>query len=85
MIGWRALHVRMDSWLPDDTFRRGGFGHVLRGREHVLIVERGISLSGSNATARRPTSTAPASIRPKRASGSRHRLPTSRETSSTGD
>jgi hypothetical protein len=39
-----AMTVRMDSWLAIDTFRRQGFGHVLRGREHVLIVERGTSL-----------------------------------------
>jgi Protein O-mannosyl-transferase TMEM260-like len=38
------LTVRMDSWLPFDTFRRAGFGHVLRGREHVLTIERGVSL-----------------------------------------
>ena len=36
--------VRMDSWLPFDTFRRPGFGHVLRGREHVQILERGVNL-----------------------------------------
>jgi len=36
--------VRMESWLPFDTFRRAGFGHVLRGREHVLTIERGVSL-----------------------------------------
>lgn len=36
--------VRMDSWLPFDTFRRAGFGHVLRGREHVQIIERGVNL-----------------------------------------
>ena len=36
--------VRMESWLPSDTFRRAGFGHVLRGREHVLILERGLNL-----------------------------------------
>ncbi len=36
--------VRMDSWLPSDTFRRPGFGHVLRGREHVQILERGVNL-----------------------------------------
>jgi hypothetical protein len=36
--------VRMDSWVGIDTFRRAGFGHVLRGREHVLIIERGVSL-----------------------------------------
>jgi hypothetical protein len=45
----------MDSWLPDDTFRRGGFAHVLHGRRHALIAERGISLvwlqrDGSPAT-----------------------------------
>ncbi len=38
------LTVRMDSWLPSDTFRRAGFGHVLRGRNHVMILERGVNL-----------------------------------------
>jgi hypothetical protein len=38
------LDIRMDAWLPADTFRRGGFGHVVRGREPVLIIERGVSL-----------------------------------------
>ena len=36
--------VRMESWLPFETFRRAGFGHVLRGREHILTIERGVSL-----------------------------------------
>ena len=36
--------VRMESWLPFETFRRAGFGHVLRGREPVLTIERGVSL-----------------------------------------
>jgi hypothetical protein len=36
--------VRIDGWLPSETFRRGGFGHVLRGREPVLVIERGVSL-----------------------------------------
>jgi hypothetical protein len=39
-----SITVRMDSWLPFDTFRRAGFGHVLRGREHVMIIERGVNL-----------------------------------------
>ena len=39
-----SFTVRMDSWLPADTFRRGGFGHVLQGRRRVLILERGLSL-----------------------------------------
>jgi hypothetical protein len=36
--------IRMESWLPDDTFRRAGFGQVLLGRQRILIVERGVSL-----------------------------------------
>jgi hypothetical protein len=44
--------VRMESWLPSDTFRRAGFGHVLRGREHVLILERGVSLVWFNRDSR---------------------------------
>jgi hypothetical protein len=36
--------VRMDSWLPFDTFRRAGFGHVLRGRQRLQILERGLNL-----------------------------------------
>jgi hypothetical protein len=36
--------VRIESWLPFETFRRAGFGHVLRGREPVLTIERGLSL-----------------------------------------
>jgi len=36
--------VRMESWLSMDTFRRAGFGQVLHGRDHALIVERGVSL-----------------------------------------
>jgi hypothetical protein len=43
-IGGEPFTIRMDSWLPDDTFRRGGFGHVLHGRTHALPVERGVSL-----------------------------------------
>jgi hypothetical protein len=39
-----VLTVRMDAWLPFDTFRRAGFGHVLRGRQHVMIIERGANL-----------------------------------------
>lgn len=42
--------IRMESWLPDDTFRRAGFGQVLRGHEQILIVERGISLVWFSAT-----------------------------------
>jgi hypothetical protein len=46
----------MDSWLPGDTFRREGFGHLMRGRVPMLWIERGLSLmwlgrSGSPAQA----------------------------------
>jgi len=55
LIGGESFTIRMDSWLPEDTFRRGGFAHVLHGRQHALIAERGISLvwlqrDGSPAT-----------------------------------
>jgi hypothetical protein len=43
-IAGEPFTVRMDAWLPDDTFRRGGFAHVLHKRRHALIAERGISL-----------------------------------------
>jgi len=39
-----VLMLHLDGWLPFDTFRRAGFGHLLRGRERILIVERGVSL-----------------------------------------
>jgi hypothetical protein len=37
--------VRMESWLPTDTIRRAGFGHVLVNRQHFLTLERGVSLA----------------------------------------
>ena len=37
------LDVRMESWIPPDTIRRAGFGHVIAGRRHVLTLERGVS------------------------------------------
>lgn len=54
-VGEERFTVRMDSWLPHDTVRRGGFAHVLHGKRHALISERGISLlwlqrDGSPAT-----------------------------------
>jgi hypothetical protein len=39
-----TLDVRMESWLPTETFRRGGFGHIVRDHRHVLTLERGVSL-----------------------------------------
>lgn len=39
-----ALDIRMESWLPPDTMRRAGFGHVIANRAHVLTLERGVSL-----------------------------------------
>jgi hypothetical protein len=42
-IGPFRFEVRMESWLPTDTIRRAGFGHVIVDRKHVLTIERGIS------------------------------------------
>ena len=33
----------MESWLPTDTIRRSGFGHIIANRRHVLALDRGIS------------------------------------------
>jgi hypothetical protein len=43
----------MDSWLPSDTIRRMGFGHVIAAHQHTLIVERGVSFAafGENGRA----------------------------------
>jgi hypothetical protein len=37
------IDVRMESWLPTDTIRRAGFGHVVVGRRHALTLERGLN------------------------------------------
>jgi hypothetical protein len=38
------IDVRMESWLPTDTIRRSGFGHVIVNRHHMLAIDRGVSL-----------------------------------------
>ncbi|MGH9349007.1 MAG: hypothetical protein ACRD26_17250, partial [Vicinamibacterales bacterium] len=40
-----TVEIRMDGWVTQETFRRGGFGHVLVNRRDVLPVERGVSLA----------------------------------------
>jgi hypothetical protein len=37
------IDIRMESWLPTDTIRRAGFGHVIVNRRHALTLERGVS------------------------------------------
>jgi Protein of unknown function (DUF2723) len=39
------IDVRMESWLPTDTIRRAGFGHVIVDRDHLLTLERGVSFA----------------------------------------
>jgi hypothetical protein len=63
--------VRMESWLPSDTFRRAGFGHVIRGHEHALTVERGVSLVWFERNAQPSRSVYAASIY---APGERYRI-----------
>ena len=46
------LDVRMESWLPTDTIRRSGFGHVVVNRTHLLTIERGVSLVVFDASGR---------------------------------
>ncbi len=51
------VDVRIESWLPFDTIRRMGFGHVIAGRTHALIIERGVSVVALDASGR-PSRTA---------------------------
>jgi Protein of unknown function (DUF2723) len=48
--------VRLEGWLEFDTTRRMGFGHVIAGRgfgrQHTLIVERGLSFVAFDAAGR---------------------------------
>jgi hypothetical protein len=39
------IDIRMESWLPTDTIRRAGFGHVIVNRKHFLTLERGVSFA----------------------------------------
>lgn len=39
----RTVDVRIECWIPADTIRRMGFGHVVVGRQHVLTLDRGAS------------------------------------------
>ena len=46
------IEVRMESWLPADTIRRMGFGHIVAARRHTLIVERGVSFVAFDGSGR---------------------------------
>jgi hypothetical protein len=43
-VGTVPLDIRMESWLPVDTMRRAGFGHVIVEHRHVFTLERGVSV-----------------------------------------
>ena len=43
------LDIRMDGFVPFETFRRGGFGRITLNRVPVLTVERGVSLTALGA------------------------------------
>ena len=76
--------IRMDAWLPSDTFRRGGFGHVIRGREQVLFVERGQSLVWFSADGSPVVAYAAGPYAPKPRFGSRLKPLTSPRDDSAG-
>lgn len=42
-LGRVRVDIRMESWLPADTIRRAGFGHVIANRRHALALDRGVS------------------------------------------
>jgi hypothetical protein len=51
-LGGVEVEVRMESWLAFDTIRRMGFGHVIAGHRHALIIERGVSFVAFDAAGR---------------------------------
>jgi hypothetical protein len=42
-LSGHALDVRIECWMPADTIRRAGFGHVIVDRRHELTLDRGVS------------------------------------------
>jgi hypothetical protein len=40
-----TVEIRMEGWVPLETFRRAGFGRVLLDRRQILTIERGVSLA----------------------------------------
>jgi hypothetical protein len=50
--GALVLDIRMESWLPPDTMRRAGFGHVIANGRHALTIERGVSIVGFDGEGR---------------------------------
>jgi hypothetical protein len=43
-LSGHRFDIRIESWLPADTMRRAGFGHVIVDRHHALTLERGANL-----------------------------------------
>ncbi len=39
-----SIDLRMESWLPTDTFRRAGFGQVIVNHRHAATLDRGVML-----------------------------------------
>jgi hypothetical protein len=42
-LAGHSIDVRIECWMPADTIRRAGFGHVIVDRHHVLNLDRGVS------------------------------------------
>lgn len=45
-----VLDVRMDGWVPLETFRRAGFGHAILDRRRLIVIERGLTLGTLGAS-----------------------------------
>jgi hypothetical protein len=42
-LGHMPVDIRMEAWLPFDTMRRAGFGHVIVRHRHAFTIERGVN------------------------------------------
>lgn len=47
-----SVDVRFECWLPEDTIRRMGFGHVIVDRRHLLTIDRGASFVAFDGSGR---------------------------------
>jgi 4-amino-4-deoxy-L-arabinose transferase-like glycosyltransferase len=46
------MDVRIECWMPADTIRRMGFGHVIVDRHHELTLDRGVSFAALDGAGR---------------------------------
>lgn len=49
-IAGLRFDIRIDAWIPFDTMRRAGFGHVIVNRRHAFTIERGVGVAAFSSS-----------------------------------